>query len=452
MRGQSILVAVAVALALVAPTACIFGDGPKPGPPSEAQVVFVPPSGGNACTDLTYVGSVAIQQNMGFAIPTPYIPFETNCNGSGQQQPLSVLGFDTNGSGPMGFMVNNGNAGNINGGSGPLPPRVTTLPSTMPAWLFSMSGTLTIGPSNTTLSNIGGNGCWTPIGIASTSTTTYVALEQCGTGGGNNNCFNDPASPVFPSGCGGSLTSGTNDALFVVPNLNAGNVTPTMVTIPSNGGFAYNEMFDVFAETTNAIYFILRTTSPGSPSIVVQQHDGDAAATTLATFPRASDGIAQDAVPVGIDADGTRVVWVVARAAQTTSQPIQPGCFIFSSMLPSGPLSLIFHTNAFSCLGGKMDANNIYFAIVGNESATDCNNCTPPIHGNGIGRVAFSSPTFESIATGISGVGSGPRRVLVDYGGGDVYAVDPNAIAKISKMSFANRHDFQVESDALTPQ
>jgi hypothetical protein len=441
------LVRSSLVLAIAASGACIFGSGPQPSAPSEAQVLFVAPQG-QQCTQSLFIDAVVVSGPTGYAILAPYTPINSNCNSSGPVMvPLDVYQFDTAAAGnPNGMMV----AGNSNAGMsnvGPLPPRLT-VGTSGPLWAFTdvASQTKEIGPPDTTLTLPPGfdNGPVAPTGIAAIGSNVYVALEHF-TGGTS---YTSPGSPEFS---GNTPGAGGTGGLFLVTSLPMQMPqTPTMITIPSVTGYSSDQAFDVITSNSTTVYFVMTApTGPGATIFGVQS--GQTSASQIETIPAPGDtGLPPDLAPVGLDADDSHIVWAAAPQIVAGRQDFQPGCAIWMHTLPSGPTKLLFHTPKLTCFGPHMDNGHVYFAIVRREPVGDCGGCPQPIHGDGLGRVDLTdTPDFASIAVGFTGLGAGPRRVYVDYAGDAIFAVDPLAIGRIAKSAFDGHHDFQVEPDAL---
>jgi hypothetical protein len=431
-----------------AASAC-FGAGPVPEGPTAAEVVFATPSdNGDPCGSSTYIDAVAIFGTTGYAIVEPYVPL--NCNSAMPlPRPVAVAQFDTAGTNPHGTMAAGGALGMSMNGT--FTPRLA-LGANGALWVSSNgNGTITAGPSQTQLMT-GLPGAVNAVGVATDNTNLYVAVQSF-TGGPGNGCIDEPVVPTFPAECN-FIDNAGNPGLFQIPLASLtpnGSATPSQIVDPALVSFAYAELPNVMTANSGGIFFMTQT--DGMSASLFQLASGASQPTLLDLFPSgASMPTPTSFVPVGIDADDTQVVVVMAQAMQPGAQSVPPGCLVFSRALPNGPTKTLLHTSAITCYGGSIDNGHVYFAIVSAEPVDCGGNCTAPIHGDGLGRLATTgAPDFTSIATGFSGFGAGPRRVFVDYMGPSVYAVDPNAIGRITKTAFDGRHDFPVEPSALVP-
>jgi hypothetical protein len=437
----------ALAIALVVP-AC-FGKGPLPAQPSEAQVVFVAPSpNSDPCNSSSYISSVAVTGMQGFATVAPFQPMDSNCMGGPMSTPIPLMSFRTDGTEPHGQMMSA--AGNSNSSIGW--PHVAFAPPAMPLWVFLQGGMIEISNNGggqltglNVMTNSGGQPFATGVFDDGMNSNVFVGVATV-----MNGNMTDPSSPSFPC-CGNNGQSPMSQfsEILAVPRANIstmGSFTPT--TISTQPFFAGAEMTEWLIGNSHAVFFVTAAMNQSSHAII-QAMTTDAAQTVqqVETVPAPNDNsmLSPNAVPVGLAADETHVVWAFANSVPQ-SGPVQPGCWIWmhtlSGGLPAnGMTTLLFHSDKLSCMGAAIDNGFVYFTIVSSEN-NNCNGpCTEPLHGDGIARVSLApTPSFESLAAGFGGYGDGPRRVLID--GQMLYAIDPFAIAKIPTSALADKHDF----------
>jgi hypothetical protein len=143
--------------------------------------------------------------------------------------------------------------------------------------------------------------------------------------------------------------------------------------------------------------------------------------------------IMSPSVPVGLAADDNRVAIAVSVDVRTGDASTKL-CAIRFHDLVGGMKQTLLNTTQFSCIYAALDATHVYVAIV---SVTDDRQT---LRGIGIARVKIDDGSVESLALGIEGRGTGPRRIYLD--GESMFVVDPYVIAKISKHALDGRHDF----------
>jgi hypothetical protein len=426
-----------------------FGNGPLPGKPSEATLVFAAPAPTDStrCTNSVYIGDVAFAGGTGYTLTPIYVPSDC-CSSGGCPEPslsLDLTTFEESGALPAGMSVTGDPAGQV-GPFGAVQPHVATNGASV-AWVYTPDGSmqLAIGPGQTRFSSVGGS----PVGLfAPGGMTLYLAIANA-SGGGMTGGYIDPASPEFPCCTPSPSVASANDAIV---QASLGNGMPTVLA--SNLSLYYDEMVDGLVGNASHAYFVTRGDVAMGTAAQIRSLTlaGNAIATVhTITFAETNSAGATQCpsspgcpVPVGIATDtaDAHVAWVVANRASSMNNapPVSPGCWVFVQDVATADVH-VFASERFSCMGAAIDDTHLYFTIVHSE-VEDCGGgCTAPLHGDGIGRITLDGQTFESIALGMHGFAAGPRRVYLD--GDSLYAVDPLAIGKIAKTALDGKRDIE---------
>ena len=402
-----------------------FGAGPQPQAATDVQVVFEPPVASGSCAVQSYVGDVVLDAGTGYAAVMPYLPSNCDQTGAGPQGDEQIDGFPLDGGSPSGSVVQDLGMTSVNESR---PPRLGLDGGSL-VWLYEVSGmSLSLGPPGAPLEgSISGGAAMTfpgnPIQVWNDGSALDVAMTMPEGG----QLPGDPATPAYPC-CGDN----TPRADMVYEGAVTTGQNPTVTLAGQQAVVA--ELKQPFASDSGHTYYV------GSVGSGLQIDDLASTSPVAMLSPQVSNY-----APVGLAAQGGGLAIAVAPALLDNGPPPAPGCEItyFQPTANGSPVPTpapILKTSKFSCMDAAIDPPYIYFAIVEAAQNGNCGNCGPDLHGAGIGRVSFDGQTFESIALGVAGSQSGPRRVYVD--GGEIYAVDPLAIIRIDESKLAGVHDF----------
>jgi len=406
-------------IALLAATAGCFGAGPTPSKPSDATVLFAAPvpSTDQRCSSSVYIGAVAFGAQLGYAALLPYSP--NNCGGqSASATQAPIMQFDKTGATPHGQMI--GTATAQTQGSNALPRIVATATGALWAYNANNGSSITVDPGGLQTNPSNPGGFVAPTGLVTDGASVYVAGWSPPSGRA------EVDNPQYPC-CGPSNGSGGTYSFTRLPG-------PTQLAITPH--FACETTHDCLVSTSSSLYYL-------------EHEDGGANGIRVSSFPTAgtkpSDAAviapldpASGLVPVGLAADEQRVAWALS-IDYGAVVGASPGCQIWEYDVAAKHADRVLSTTRFSCMGLALDGDTAYFAIVGAAQQDDCNGCTVPIHGYGLGRVTAAG-ALEAIALGLTDLAAGPRRVYLD--GDDLYAIDPLAIARIAKAALVGRQDF----------
>ncbi|MDB4959419.1 MAG: hypothetical protein JWO36_6988 [Myxococcales bacterium] len=418
MRKSLFVLAIATTLG-----AC-FGEGPAIGQPSAAQVVFfvTRPSSDNPCGNNTFIGSVGIGgAPQGYVVTIPYQP--QSCGGGMANGPIEVFSFGKTTS----SVDNLGSPGATSGTNFQVHAAAN---ATTGFWGFASPGTsaLTVQTVGGTVGTVlaSNTGQLSVAGLAADPSSIYIATAQSNGGGGDG-----PNSPRFP--CCGSLASPSTGGGIYQLSATAMNAIATPVVASAN--LFTDSMPEPFVGTGSALFYL---ETGGGTAATLTQIDVDTAGTATATT---HTPITLQGKPFGIAADAGHVAWSTTldfSSFGNGASGAQDQCTIYARPIGSqAQPSPLLSTTKFSCLGVAVDADAVYFAIAHVETVKS----EVMIHGDGIGRIPFATPSqFESIALGIQGVGTGPRRIFLD--GDDIYAIDPFEIGKLAKQALRGKADF----------
>jgi hypothetical protein len=418
-----------IAIALV-PLAACFGEGPTPKAAPGTVVVYRAPAADpqDPCNTSQYIGAVTFLNDNGYAIPLPYSPnnVQGGCQGSPQPRQLSVWTFPKSGMQPDGMILGQGGAGTYTQGGGR--PSLAQNGQTF-RFAYQNGGAIEIAPDQAALTTSTGIGN-APLSLAFDDTRVFVAIMLPNTG------TVDPFSPPYPC-CGGNGGGASSGYIYALPLPLPASSNPTPLGGSQPRSLFCDEVDHCIALTPTGVAYL----EHAGPSIVAQirviAKDGSGSPVNLGDT---GSIVSQGAVPVGLQADPTRVVSSFAMSALAGNK-VPPGCWIFASDLAApGTARLVLGTSRWSCMDARLDGDDIYFTIIGSDVCENCGG-NSALHGLGIGRVSISDPSqFESIAIGVSGFGAGPRRLRVDSD--FIFAIDPLVVARIAKTDLNGQHDF----------
>lgn len=406
--------------------AACFGAGPQPHAATDVQVVFEAPAGSGSCAVQSYVGDVVLAGTTGYAAVLPYLPPGCAQTGAGPQGDEQIVEFPLDASVPSGSVVQDLGMTSVNG---PTPPRLGLDGGGSLVWLYEVTGiSLSLGPPGAPVEGSVSGGAAMPFpGQPIQVWNDGGALDVAVTMPQGGQLPGDPAAPGYP--CCGDNTPRA-DMVYRGPVTTGQKPTVTFASQQA----VVAELKQPFAVDSGHTYYV-GGIGTGWPI------DELGSSSPVAMLSPSVDAYA----PVGLAAQGGGLAIAVAPAILDNGPPPAPGCEITwfqptanGSSVPSP--SPILQTSRFSCMDVAIDPPYIYFAIVEAAQNGDCGNCGPDLHGAGIGRVSFDGQTFESLALGVSGSQSGPRRVYI--AGGEIYAVDPLAIVRIDESKLAGAHDF----------
>jgi hypothetical protein len=422
--------------------AACFGSGPTPQPPARASVLYHVPEADphDPCNTSKYIGAVTFTNDSGFVLPLPYQPtnIQGGCSGQPPQQSISTIMFPKSGGNPTGSPMTGGDAGSY--AMGMARPALAQLNGMMVHLAYQENGAVALGPEHVTMTsdNTGlGSG---PLSLALDDTQLYVAALQ------PNGGSLDPSEPLYPC-CGGGNGGGSSGTIYAVA-----------LPLPSSGGSVTGKKLGGSQSSPLSLYcdeidHCMTLTATGvayiehaNPGIAGQirmvAKDGTGTEIDLGDT---GGNVPNGAVPVGLQADMTRVVSAFAMSPTNGTGPqgsVLPGCWIFLSDTTMRTTSLAFHSANLSCMDARLDPDDdhVYFTIIGNDPCENCGGGAP-LHGLGIGRISLSDRAdFESIALGVGGLGAGPRRLRVDTDW--IFAIDPFMVARIAKGDLDGQHDF----------
>lgn len=397
--------------------------------PTEATIVFraSQPPPGQACNgNAQYVGSVAIGSgSSGYAVTLPYQP--NNCNnGGGQTGTVDVFSFAKDGS----RVDNEGSLGSSIGFGGFAPHLAAN--ATSGFWAHSENNGITVSTKGGSVGSVSPSGnALVPAGLVADASSVYLATyQQPGLSG------QDPNSPRYP--CCGPVpgADGSAGALYRLPATGA----PSATALAPAPKFFNNSMLDNIVGNGSALFYLEHGDTGTTGSVV--RIDVDAAGSASAPVKTA---ITLQGRPVGLAADSGHVAWSTtadygAFSNSTAVGTITDPCSIsVLDLTGSGTPELLLSTTKFACFGIAVDSEAVYFTILHSDLDPHSSG-NLVLHGDGIGRISFSTRKFESIALGMKGLGVGPRRIFLD--GDKMYAVDPFAVAWILKSALDNRTDF----------
>ena len=417
-------------LAAVAFAAC-FGSGPVPPAPSDATSLFAVPESTESCTGF-YIGDVAYGSDTGFAIVVPYTlqnngNNNNNCDNGGNPppDPLTVYQFDLAGVTPMSMI---GTAGTGTNGIDGAARIAVTNGSANWAYPNSSIESFTLGPSGATVGSGMNGGNLYPVGMVANATTFYVGLSPTGSAV-------NPGSPNFPcsNNNGGCNNNNNNNGQGIIYSIDS-NPQANMA-LPVAPQFACSTVERCLAiNDTSLFYFESAQNGNQIATQISELPFGSNTPTQVGTIQQGSFA----SQPVGIAATPSTVAWAVATTGTGA------GCAIMASDLTSMPPTtrMLLTTDRFACAGLAIDGteNAAYFTIVA-VTQDDDNGGQDLMTGIGLGRIDLANnDDFTSIALGILGNTSGPRRI--DAMGDNVYVVDPEIIASIPKSAFTGAHDF----------
>lgn len=411
----------ALALFAVGSTAACFGAGPSPTSSADATIVFAlhePPQSSDSnqtCSgDWRYVGAVAFTAGSGYALPLAYEG--DNCQSTGQggsTSTVAVTSFNLAGGDVMGAP---GAELTIQSGR----PRVAVSPSGMVATAVSVTTmgnnylTVSLGAQSATISPSSvNNGSFDLRGLVADDDAVWIAAVA---NPSNGPPVPDPDSPDYP---GGSPGSSSASSAFVQVDPTTWTVT-TAATVDFDGDY----MKQVLVGNPTALYFVVSGQNGDVAEVMAMARGGTA--TAIGSIP---GGLAANVVPVGLAASPGNVAF----AAAVMPQDAQPGCWIWLSD-GVNPATPVLSTTEFACSDVALDSDHVYFTIVQLDTEGD------RLDGVGLGRVTFDGATVETMALELTGY-TGARRVHLD-GAGNLYAIDPKVIGKLSADALAGRSDF----------
>jgi hypothetical protein len=394
-----------------------FQDAPRPGQAPEAPIVFaVKPvgPGQDECRDSRYIAGLVLTQGNGVYVEMPWMPAS---DGSGCQSgvPVNVP--------VQSFVLRDGatplqvlsDAAMTMTAGGQEPPIAVT--SMGPIWAFVNNS-----DGQTVLRRPSGNVRVLPptgpnrlIGLVVDEQTAFVAYSD-GDGG-----MGGPNNPRYPC-CGPPSNSGTMGSLMKA-SLTGGSDT----MLSQFASFRCVATATCMVGTGEFLFYFVRENSTVLVKRFPKTGAGNSDAVTIGPIDP-PDG------PVGIAANETHVVWAGSNEYTSTGEYSRRSCQIrlqnVQSTTGSRPLLV---TTAFSCSHVAIDDQAVYFTIV------DVDTEQQAMHGIAIGRVSLDGQRFESLDLGILGGGHGPRRVYLD--GDDMFAIDPQIIARIPKSALDGKQD-----------
>jgi hypothetical protein len=440
----------ALSLVVVVALAACFGSGPKPSKPSDAEIEFTPVQNNNGeCGQLeSFIDDVVFQGGSGFAAVAP-VMINGNCS-SGSNMPQaggSVFSFPLDGSNPQGMMLAAG-LGNLPGNGDSFPPRMAVaavLSATIePTWVWEPANQPLMIAS---LSKPGGMNLTASFDNGEGTTIAFVP-GPAGSGGGlvfgnlgtNNNSFSDPSTPDFPCCNEGSTQQAIPGEAGPITTVGSGSSVSAAGWTSTNSVdlFRWTEIEPIAADSNSNFYYV-----SNQPALVeVPAGSGSGSGSAIAPLDPLLDQAQQTGI-VFLPQQGNGSageVWTSFTPIPEQSNNASPSaCTILSTDLAGGATTPALMTNKFSCWDLQTDGTFVYFAIV----SIDCGECgSGAMRGIGIGRVSIGNHgMFESLATGVTELGYGPRRVFPQPDG-TVFTADPFTIAKINMGALGGHHDF----------
>ncbi len=401
-----------------------FGDGPVPGLPEKATILYTVSPPTSACSVASYIGPAAIgPATDGYVLALPYFRDNRNCDNGGSQppqNPVNVQKFHTAAPGAEALdppFISDGLT----------PPRV----SSRGVWAYkeiTPTNIIQVAPAVGTLPSNPGD--QSPAGIVADDTSVYVASwSQTPDNKAEVNNPNYPCCGAFSLVAGGGRTIG-----FGISKLPRAGGQSTL--LPVSPLFACESMSECLVGNTSSLFYMAYVEPAHVATVTRFPKTGTSVgeATTIGTVENTGPG---KIVPVGLAADDAHVVWSASVAYEMVApddpQP-QPLCVITAQDLATQATTVLLSTTEFSCMHASIAGGFVYFAIVSIAGARS------HMHGDGVGRVSLTDQTFESLALGVGGDGAGPRRVyVVDH---TMYLVDPFAVAAVETSTLDGTHDF----------
>jgi hypothetical protein len=401
---------------LVALAGC-FGAGPDITAPSEATILLAlepPRLDGDSCELGSYLGNVAIGASEAYAVTLAYQP---SCSGGGgafdASIPSRLLAFSKTAAGAPREL---GTAGDTADAAGQR-PRIAALPGGA-LWLYQAAGNggrLTI---ESTDGSVGGT-IESPFGFNSAGSIAfdaghaYVAAWQPP---GGPTIGTDPRYPCCGGGNGPMAPSAVLQ-LSLEPT-----ATVAQLGMPT---VACELVEDCLVVGADALFYFVHAIPAGGT--LVTQPKANVAPTTVADLGDA---------PAGLVADAAHVAWSTSIDYARTSNADLRRCSIFVAPTtpPFEPRTLL-ETSVFSCLDLALDGDALYFTIVELRSSDPAD----VVENVGIGRISIATGELETLALGIRGPESGPRRIFVD--GDGLIVVAPLIVARYPKTALDGRHD-----------
>jgi hypothetical protein len=393
-------------------SAC-FGEGPTPGEPTRATVLFSGQPLQN-CQG-TYIGPVAIGAGSGYVTMLPFAPQGGpqggNCPNQPANEPLDVFAFNKDG----GSLTKLGSAGESSGDGHDL--LVAT--ATGVAYVYSQPGTMNtpayVEPGHIQVGS--GTGVDTAFGIAQAGSDLYVELTSSPITTGQA----EPNNPEYPCCGGGPLNNQAQGSIWKVGGGSIVQVNPVCTTLDR-----------CFVGNSSSLVYFERPMTSGNELWRL---------TSLATVSLAPTMIASLAngpeVPVGLDADDTTIAYATSMTCSTSNSNQSCSideCNVFAYDIASGMQTSLLSTRQWGCMDAKLANGYVYFTIVGWSQRTQ------HMFGKGIGRVKIADKTFESLDLGMRGDAAGPRRIFPS--GDRLYLVDPLVMARIDAAELDGKHDF----------
>jgi len=413
------LISIAVIGGVGALSAC-FGDGPTPGAPDSAIVVFSS-SPGQHCSAGTYIGPVAIGSDHGYVSFLPYQANGNGCNGGGGG-PITaaqqVFSFGLHGE----ALTMIGSAGESNSGAH---VQIAAAGSGA-AWAYNDPGAgsngdqVLVHPGTMTYGT--NMGTEVPLGLVAIGSDLYLASENnAATTGGE-----DLENPEFPNGGNGTL----NGAQGSIWKIGGGKVASWS---PGCGG-----LDRCIVAGGSALVYVERPVTGGSVQWQITRYDVGSASPSPQTISSQMTGAD---FPFGLDADDHLVAWSTTQSCVFNMMSTNQHCeasecsiSVFDTTMPQAAPKTLLATTQFGCLDAKLADGYVYFTIVGIYSDNNT------MFGRGIGRVNIASRTIETLDLGIRGPYAGPRRIFPV--GDQLFLVDPLVMARIPKSALDGKQDF----------
>jgi hypothetical protein len=426
MRGVSSIV-----VAIVAVSAC---KGATPTKPSGVTFAYVAPSnsGSGQCNgNNAYIGDVALdpQGSNGYAAILPYLPSSCN-NGGGGNGPVGSMyieSFALDGSTPAGMnMMPIGSAQTQTDED--FVPRVAATNSG-PVWIAGQmqGGDLLYGPPPTGIVFNTQPGALNPVAIMVLDPLGVVAV---GGSGQNQSGIADIDSPEFPC-CGGSGMREPVLASIGPVAAGSGSGDITVSTGASIDVVQSLEKNRVVSDGSNFYYLSIDSSNSSSYDIMEVQLDTASPPTKLATI----GAHFANPIPAGLALAGNDLVVSLAPNVFANNQSGE-GCALWHYDMTTMQAAEVLETTNFTCLDTALDGE-LYFVIA--DAENNCTGCSGQLRGIGVGRVALTSSTPNTLLLGIDVSDPGPRRVYL--ANGNMYVVDPFVVASISEDALDGAED-----------
>jgi hypothetical protein len=407
-------------LACLALAGC-YGEGAPPGTPGNITVLlYANDPGAPSCGNQHYISSVAYLLADGYAITSPYMATGNNCNGGGGGGAGGtnlVYMFDKQ----MGNGFTETSSVTTMGG-GDNHPRIGR--SGHYVYIDSSDGALTIGPDNFK-APLSSSGQVEPVGFVDDITGFWIAGVVGPTTG-----VVEIENPNFPC-CGTAGTPQGNYFAVIQADGTGGRMLPFTIAQP----LAVDMVKDSFVGNSDNLFLMTMDYTGGTTARLWQWPKSGTQQSELVQVD--STEIGPEHAPMGIAADDAHLVWSVSNLYRTGDTP--HFCQVYSRDLATNTTTKLLDTTSFSCLDVALDDTSAYIVIADLEYPPDQSPGTFVVHGRGLGRFGFDG-SMATLDLKITGLGRGPRRVLVDAK--HIYAIDPDVLAQIPKTVLDTPLDF----------